>query len=78
MLLRKPEEMVMAARNAERSEARFYYFVLFPLCLVASLIGRVLRLVGLGGARLAQTQGCSVWADARRQVNTIVPFIMMR
>lgn len=78
MRFRKPEGLEFVARNAdERSEARFYYAILFPLCLIGSIGSRVMRAAGLGSRRLP-SPALSIWSDARRQVNTIVPYIMMR
>jgi hypothetical protein len=65
MLMKKPEHAVAGARGGERAEARFYYVVLFPVCLAASIISCIGR-------------PASIWSEARRQANTIVPFIMMR
>lgn len=65
MLMKKPEHALGGARSGERAEARFYYFVLFPVCLAASAIACCAR-------------PASIWSEAKRQVNTIVPFIMMR
>jgi hypothetical protein len=78
MSFRKSETLALVDRNAaERSEARFYYAILFPVCLIGSVGARLMRFAGFG-ARSLSAPSLSVWSDARRQVNTIVPYIMMR
>jgi hypothetical protein len=78
MLSRKPEGLALVERHAdERSEARFYYAILFPVCLIGSVASRLMRVAGLGPRRLT-SPALSIWSEARRQVNTIVPYIMMR
>lgn len=77
MSTRKHSIELTPERRNERKEARFYYVVLMPVCLIASVISMISATAT--GARASEMNSpFSIWSKARAQANTIVPFIMMK
>lgn len=77
MFSRKYKGELMLQHRDELNEARFYYVVLMPVCLIASVISMFSAAVT--GARAGEANSpFSIWSKARSQANTIVPYIMMK